>query len=101
MRQSEKAKRLFRGFRETEPTRAKRVAFKVPRSLTVMGRVTFIGYTTTIGREARAYKHDFAAGSRPLLCADPESGKVFLIGGRYRVTSRGIVDLDAKRRELE
>lgn len=95
----EKAKRLYRGFREREPKRTRRVSVTLPKSLTVMGRMLAIEYSTTHDGKAVAYKHQFAPGSRPLFCADPRTGKIFLIGGRYRVTSRGIVDINARGRE--
>ena len=92
--------KLYKGFREKAPSRARRVSVSIPRALMVMGKAEFIGYRTTHGDEAKLYKHDFKPGSRPLLCVD-QHGKIFFVGGRYRVTSRGIVDLDSKRRELD
>jgi hypothetical protein len=65
-----------------------------------MGRVDFIGYTTTHEGKTVAYKHTFAAGSRPILAAGTRRGQLYLIKGRFRVTGRGIVDLDAKGREI-
>lgn len=67
----------------------------------VMGQVEFIGYRTTHGSTLVLYKHDFAPGSRPQLAAGPKRNQLFLVGGRYRVTDRGIVDLDAKNREID
>jgi hypothetical protein len=101
------AKRLYEDFRDRPPTRAKRVSIRFPKALVVMGHVDFIGYRTTHRRNnegairATHYKHDFAPGSKPLLCADPKTGRLYLVGGRYRVTGRGIVDRDAKGREIE
>jgi len=83
--------RLWRAFRESPPRRARVVDFDVPKSLTVMGRATALEYTTTHGRKVQLYRHDFAAGSRPLFCAAPD-GRIFLVGGSFRVTGRGIVD---------
>lgn len=99
MSAKENAKRLYRRFREREPTRARRVTITLPKSLTVMGRILAVEYATTHGDKSVAYKHKFAPGSRPLFCADPRSGKIFLVGGRYRVTSRGIVDIDSRGRQ--
>ncbi len=67
----------------------------------VQGTVEAILYRTTHKGEAVLYKHDFAAGSRPFLAAGPRRNQLFLIGGRYHVTDRGIVDLDSHGREIE
>lgn len=91
----DKVKRLYRSFTGREPTRVKRVATpRIPKALMVLGYCDFIGYTIPGGSR---FKHNFATGSRPLLCSDGK--KLYLIHGRYRVTSRGIVDLDRLRRE--
>lgn len=95
------AVQLFRDFREREPTRAKHVDFIIPEAVMVMGHCEFIGYRTTHGRSAKLYKHDFAPGSRPLLCAGAADNELFLIGGRFHVTERGIVDLDARGAEID
>ncbi len=97
----QKAKRLYRNFREAEPTRVKRVTVSLPRALAVVGRVSAIEYDTTHGGSLKLYRHVFAAGSRPLLAAGPSDGQLYLLKGRFRVTARGIVDLDSKRRELK
>lgn len=93
--------RLHEAFREKTPTRAKKVSYSIPKTLMVMGHVEFIGYRTTHGTELVLYKHDFAPGSRPQLAAGPKRNQLFLIGGRYRVTDRGIVDLTAKGDEID
>lgn len=100
-KQQRAALALFRDFRERDATRAKRIDIDIPDALMVMGHVEFIGYRTTHGKKAVMYKHDFAPGSRPLLCAGPEVGQLFLIGDRFHVTDRGIVDLDADGDEID
>ncbi len=96
-----KAAKLYKGFREREPRVARSVSIKLPRAVMVMGFVEFVGYRTTHGSRAVRYKHTFAAGSRPLLCAGPARNQLFIIGGRYHVTERGIVDLTPRGREIE
>lgn len=93
--------RLAQDFREKKPTRVRRVNLNVPKTLMVMGHVEFIGYRTTHGEQLVLYKHDFAPGSRPQLAAGPKRNQLFIVGGRYRVTDRGIVDLDASGREID
>lgn len=92
---------LYRAFRDASPTGVKRVSVSLPRALMQMGRVDFIGYTTTHDGKITAYKHDFAPGSRPILAAGTRRGQLYLIKGRFRVTGRGIVDLDSNGREID
>ncbi len=91
---------LYRGFREEPPQRARRVNFHVPEALAVMGQVEFFGYMTTHAGKTHLYVHQFAMGSRPTFAAGKGRNQAFLIGGRYRVTDRGIVDFDAAGREV-
>lgn len=94
-----RAKKFYREFREREPTRARRFPVRLPRAVAVIGYCDAIQYRTTHGSSAVRYKHSFNKGSRPLLCTDGK--KLFLIGGRYHVTERGIVDLSPRGREIE
>lgn len=93
------AARLFKGFREAPARKAGRIAFDMPRALAMMGQVEFIGYMTTHGGKTHLYVHEFAPGSRPAFCAGTKRNQAFLIGGRYRVTERGIVDFGPGGRE--
>jgi len=86
------AARLYRRFREAPARRARRVTVDIPKAVAVMGTVEFVGYMTTHQGKTHLYIHEFAAGSRPSFCAGPGRNQAFLIGGRYRVTERGIVD---------
>jgi len=97
-KQQEEVIKLFRNFREREPGRVKHVELDIPKSLMVMGTLDMIGYRTSHGRRSVVYTHDFQPGSRPMLCAGPEDNQLFIIGGRYRVTEQGIVDIDARGR---
>lgn len=100
-RDLEKSARLYRGFREDEPKRARRVNISAPKVLTVIGPVDFIGYTTSHGGKSVAYKHTFAAGSKPTMAIDPRNGKIFFVGGRYTFNSFGITDKDHRGRHLK
>jgi hypothetical protein len=91
---------LYEGFREETPQRAKRVAYKVPRAVAVMGQVEFIGYMTTHAGKTHLYVHQFAPGSRPTFAAGKGKNQAYLVGGRYRVTDRGIVDFGPGGREV-
>lgn len=93
--------KLHEDFRELPPDKALRMKVNLPKALMSMGHVEAICYRTTHGHASVLYKHDFAPGSRPVLAAGPKRNQLFLLGGRYHVTDRGIVDLDAHGRELD
>jgi hypothetical protein len=93
--------KLHEQFREAKPTRSKRVKINVPSAMMLMGTVESICYRTTHKGVAHLYKHDFAPGSRPFLAAGAKRNQLFFVEGRYHVTDRGIVDLDAKGREID
>ena len=97
----DKAYKLYKDFREEPPKRGRVVEFEMPKVVMIMGNVTAIEYDTTQQRKLKKYRHDFAAGSRPLLCADARTGQLFIIEGRYHVTDRGIVDVSSDGKELD
>ncbi len=93
----ERAKKLYRGFREREPRKASKVSVPAhPRAVAVLGYLKAVEYDTTHGT-AQGYRHTFAAGSRPLLCSDGR--RLYILKGRFRVTARGIVDINHRGRE--
>jgi hypothetical protein len=92
------ARELWKDFRETRPGRSRRIPIEWPKALMVMGTVRLIAYDTTHGGKFTPYEHEFAPGSRPLLCAGKKRGQLFLIGSNFRVTRRGIVDVDGAGR---
>lgn len=97
-----KAARLFDDFRERPPRSARVVRLTLPKAAAVMGRVRAIEYDTTHGSKSVKYRHDFAVGSAPYLAAAPgKRGALLLVGGRYHITERGIVDLGPGGREIE
>jgi hypothetical protein len=96
-----KSAALYRKFREREPKVARSVTLALPRAVAIMGYCEAILYTTTHGSRAKFYKHTFAKGSRPLLCAGPRKNQLYLIGGRFHVTERGIVDLSPRGKEID
>ena len=96
-----KAVDLYTSFREKKPRKIKRISFDVPEIVACMGHVEAIEYRTTHGKKVTLYKHDFAPGSRPLLCVSADGRQILLLGGRYKWTDRGIVDRDAQDREID
>uniref|UniRef100_A0A6M3L682 Uncharacterized protein n=1 Tax=viral metagenome TaxID=1070528 RepID=A0A6M3L682_9ZZZZ len=74
----------------------------VGQVLVSLGRLDAVVYATEKdgdGGELTGYVHEFGEGedgsvdhdAKPLLCIDPDSGKLAIVGGAYRVNYRGIV----------
>jgi hypothetical protein len=92
---------LYESFREKKPKRLKVIDVKIPRVVVHIGYLEAFDYRTTHGTELALYKHEFARGSRPLLCVSSDGTQLLLLGGRYHFTERGVVDKDSKGREIE
>jgi hypothetical protein len=63
---------------------------KIP--LLAFGELLEVKYRTTRDGQTELYRHPFRASSRPLLAARHDGSRVYIVGGRYRFTDRGIVD---------
>lgn len=96
----EQAIDLYSSFREVDAQKISTVKLRVPGLMVAVGHVEFVGYTTTHGHKVTSYRHDFRPGSRPLLCSSPTGQQLFLMGGKYDFTGRGIVDRDAHGRPV-
>lgn len=64
----------------------------LPKALTVIGECDGILYTTVRDGEIEKYIHRFKSHAKPLFCVAPKDGAIFLVGGEYDFTERGIVD---------
>jgi len=73
----------------------------IPEGLTVVGHCAAIEYDTRRDGRAVLARHEFAAGSRPYLMAGDAPGQLFLVGTRYKFTSRGIMDIDSNGRLID
>jgi hypothetical protein len=103
-RDVKKAAKLYAEFREAKPKRGGTLEIDWPKTLTAIGNVRFIGYDTTRRGKTELYKHEFAPGSRPMLCADPRNGQLYIVAGRYRFKTgklNGIVDIDAAGKDID
>lgn len=69
----------------------------IPKVLAVIGECDGVLYTTTRDGQLEKYIHEFAHKDKPLLCVSPDGGQLFLIGGGYVFTERGIVDLSDRK----
>ena len=95
------ARNLYESFREAPAKRARKVRVTLPKAAAVIGKVRAVEYDTTHKGRVTLYRHEFTEGSAPLLVAGTRDSQLYLIEGRYHFTERGIVDLDARGREIE
>jgi hypothetical protein len=92
---------IYENFREKKPKRLNVINVDIPAVVACIGHVEAIDYRTTHGKKLALYRHDFIVGSRPLLCVSPDGKSLLLLGGRFKFTERGIVDRDARGKEVE
>jgi hypothetical protein len=83
---------LYRKFREAEPEKIAVRSFHMPRMLMQVGPAHSIEYFTTHRGRPKLYRHTFAHGAAPVLCATGDGRHVYLLGGHYDFTRDGIVD---------
>lgn len=94
---SERARERYRGFHWGRPSR-RAVQVKTapqPRELVELGKLEAVTYSTTKGSEGlQHYEHAFGeeGGRKPVLALDPDTDRLHVVGGGYRVEDRGIVD---------
>jgi len=81
--------KLFKGFNNKEPQFLDKVQLAVPNTLVKIGDLTGIIYLAADGHE---YIHKFRRQSRGELCVTPDGRHLFIVGGKYQFTERGIVD---------
>ncbi len=84
---------LFRSFTGHEGELMGKVAFPVyPKTIICIGELIDIGYVTVRDGMRERYRHQFSAKSRPLLTSQHDGKQLFILGGEYDFTERGIVD---------
>ncbi len=74
------------------PTAARRVSVRRPSVLVEVGELVSLTYRTAKGGGRRDDWIHFHRPPRPRLAYDLKSGDLFLVGGGYRITPRGIED---------
>lgn len=88
-----KAVKLYENFTGHEgETIAKVKIPDPPSSLAVIGEIKAIVYTTVRDNESEEYIHQFKKSTRPLFCVSPDGKQIFIVGGEYSFTERGIID---------
>ena len=58
-----------------------------------MGKCTGIMYSTVRDGVQEKYLHQFKKSAQPLLCVSSDGLQLYLIGGSYSVTDKGIEDV--------
>ncbi len=65
---------------------------RMPKVMLVVGYCDGVLYTTVRDGKTEKYIHKFKAKARPLLCSSSDGQQLFIVGGQYNFTERGIVD---------
>ncbi|MES2367628.1 MAG: hypothetical protein V4563_17260 [Pseudomonadota bacterium] len=89
----DRAKRAYRNFRGVDPTEV--VHARLPdKAVTAyhMGDVEGIMYKTERDGKTERYMHKFKGAAGPSLVVQDDGSQMYLTGGNYRVTERGIED---------
>jgi hypothetical protein len=63
-----------------------------PRELVAIGPCDGVLYSTVRDYQEERYIHEFKKKARPLLCVSTDGSEIWLLGGAYHFTARGIVD---------
>jgi hypothetical protein len=87
------AKRLYEKF--TGHTADECGSVKVPKVPPVgvcIGDIDGVLYTTVRDGKVEKYIHKFRAKDKPLFVVSPDGTQLWLIGGAYDFTERGIID---------
>jgi hypothetical protein len=92
------AGRLFEDFTGDKSTNVQRVKKpEIPEVLVAIGTIDGILYSTVRDGEVERYIHKFVAKARPTFAVSPDGKQLFMLGGAYNFTERGIVDKTGKR----
>ena len=58
----------------------------------VIGHCEAVAYRTTREGKKERYVHEFEKGAQPLLAVSSDGKQLYILGGDYRFTDRGIED---------
>jgi hypothetical protein len=67
-----------------------------PKVAVAVGEIDGILYSTVRDGKLEKYIHKFHQADKPLFAVSPDGKQLFLIGGYYTFTERGIVDRNDK-----
>ena len=88
-----KAANLYERFSGHEALECGRVTVPpMPKVAVAVGTIDGVLYTTVRDGVIEKYIHKFHAKDKPLFAVSPDGKRLFMIGGAYDFTERGIVD---------
>lgn len=94
---AKKAASLYRRFSGHEPESIGKIKVPpMPKVAVAVGEIDGVLYTTVRDGKTEKYIHKFHSKDKPLFAVSPDGKQLFLIGGNYRFTERGIVDKSDK-----
>lgn len=64
----------------------------MPKVGVCIGDIDGVLYTTVRDGVTEKYIHKFRAKDRPLFVVSPDGKQLFMVGGNYNFTERGIID---------
>lgn len=89
----EDAVQLYESFSGHEAEPIGKVTFPDnPKIGLAIGRLMGVAYETVRDGKTERYFHRFKKSSQPLLVSSSDGNQLFVIGGSYNFTERGIVD---------
>lgn len=83
---------LYQAFTGHKATTGKQVRLPAASVGLAIGPLLAVAYETTRDGKREKYMHEFRRGARPLLASSHDGLSLYLLGGAYRFTDRGIVD---------
>lgn len=88
-----KAMNLYERFSGHEAEAGERVKIApLPKVAVLIGEIDGILYTTVRDGKVEKYIHKFHPNDKPDFVVSPDGKRIFLVGGRFDFTERGIVD---------
>lgn len=90
----DKAKRAYASFTGRTPGHIEMVpALSHPGVCFVLGTLEGVIYSAVVDGSRKRYYHRFKTKARPHLASGHDGRQLYILGGGYRVTDRGITDL--------
>lgn len=87
-----KAMKLYNDFTGENPRFIDEWQVEIPAAAMQIGKITGIMYTTRMDGRQQEFLHEFTGRSRPILAASADGNQLFVLGGEYHFSERGIVD---------
>lgn len=83
---------LFKDFTGDNPEYLDRVNLPIDTVAMAIGHCDGVMYTTIREGNTERYVHKFKKGARPVLAVSSNGKQLYLLGGEYNFTDRGIED---------